>query len=168
MHYIRCIYFLHLFQQNYVIIIVIAECYFYGHICFGKDMLFIPVKHHHIHINSMFLVVFTFCSDHLRHYIDGGAAGKNAAELNIGVRPRHGATFIVSSGLGSENRLVGHESYIVQMEKIRRAALPSRRSATSTSPARSIIPEYGHSSPDSNASSFVERDEQRRHGAGRQ
>jgi hypothetical protein len=82
------------------------------------------------------------------------AAGQNAAELNIGVRPRHGATFIVSSGLGSENRLVGHESYIVQMEKIRRAALPSRRSATSTSPARSIIPEYGHSSPDSNASSF--------------
>jgi hypothetical protein len=48
---------------------------------FAKDMLFISLKRHHIHINSMFLVVFTFSSDDLRHHIDDGAEGQNAVEL---------------------------------------------------------------------------------------
>ncbi|XP_034583045.2 proline-rich receptor-like protein kinase PERK4 [Setaria viridis] len=83
-------------------------------------------------------------------------------ELNDGVRPGHGATFSSSSGSGSEYGS-GHGSYTAQMERIRRAALPSPEYSADYPGS---IPEFGHPSPASSASS-VERDERRRHGAGR-
>jgi hypothetical protein len=47
------LFFLQLFEHNYVIIIVIEECYFYEHILFGRGYVIHLVKHH-IHINPMY------------------------------------------------------------------------------------------------------------------
>jgi hypothetical protein len=83
-------------------------------------------------------------------------------ELNDGVQWDHGATCSSSSGLGSEYRS-GHGSYTAQMERIRRAALPSPEYSADYPGS---IPEFAHPSSDSSANSSVERDERWRQGAG--
>nr|CAB3451890.1 unnamed protein product [Digitaria exilis]CAB3455650.1 unnamed protein product [Digitaria exilis] len=88
-------------------------------------------------------------------------------ELNDGVRPGHGATFSSSSGgSGSEyGSGSGGSSYTAQMERIRRAALPSPEYSANYPGS---IPEFGHPSPASSvATSAAERDDRRRHGGRR-
>ncbi|CAN6202973.1 unnamed protein product [Urochloa humidicola] len=86
-------------------------------------------------------------------------------ELNDGVRPGHGATFSSSSGGSGSSDYggSGSGSYTAQMERIRRAALPSPEYSADYPGS---IPEFGHPSPASSASS-VERDDRRRHGGRR-
>ncbi|CAO1948818.1 unnamed protein product [Urochloa humidicola] len=85
-------------------------------------------------------------------------------ELSDGVRPGHGANFSSSSGgSGSDYGGSGSGSYTAQMERIRRAALPSPEYSADYPGS---IPEFGHPSPASSASS-VERDDRRRHGGRR-
>ncbi|XP_066393265.1 proline-rich receptor-like protein kinase PERK4 [Miscanthus floridulus] len=88
-------------------------------------------------------------------------------ELNDGVRPGHGAAFGSGSGSGSTGSSGSDyggsgSSYTAQMERIRRAALPSPEYSADYPGS---IPEFGHPSPASSASS-VER-EDRRHRGGR-
>ncbi|PUZ68364.1 hypothetical protein GQ55_2G021400 [Panicum hallii var. hallii] len=82
-------------------------------------------------------------------------------ELNDGARG-HGGTSSSGSGSGSEYGS-GSGSYTAQMERIRRAALPSPEYSADYPGS---IPEYGHPSPASSASP-AERDERRRHGGPR-
>ncbi|CAL5067159.1 unnamed protein product [Urochloa decumbens] len=84
-------------------------------------------------------------------------------ELNDGVRPGHGATFSSSSGGSGSDYGSGSGSYTAQMERIRRAALPSPEYSADYPGS---IPEFGHPSPASSASS-VDRDDRRRHGGRR-
>jgi hypothetical protein len=88
-------------------------------------------------------------------------------ELSDGVRPGHGAAFGFGSGSGSAGSSGSDyggsgSSYTAQMERIRRAALPSPEYSADYPGS---IPEFGHPSPASSASS-VER-EDRRHRGGR-
>nr|CAB3502927.1 unnamed protein product [Digitaria exilis] len=84
-------------------------------------------------------------------------------ELNDGVRPGHGATFSSSSGGSGSGS--GGLSYTAQMERIRRAALPSPEYSADYPGS---IPEFGHPSPASSvATSAAERDDRRRHGGRR-
>ncbi|XP_039834228.1 proline-rich receptor-like protein kinase PERK4 [Panicum virgatum] len=73
-------------------------------------------------------------------------------------RAGHGS----ASGSGSDDYGSGSGSYTAQMERIRRAALPSPEYSADYPGS---IPEYGHPSPASSASP-VDRDERRRHGGG--
>ncbi|CAL5091142.1 unnamed protein product [Urochloa decumbens] len=84
-------------------------------------------------------------------------------ELNDGVRPGHGTAFSSSSGGSGSEYGSGSGSYTAQMERIRRAALPSPEYSADYPGS---IPEFGHPSPASSASS-VERDDRRRHGGRR-
>ncbi|XP_066396704.1 proline-rich receptor-like protein kinase PERK4 [Miscanthus floridulus] len=88
-------------------------------------------------------------------------------ELNDGVRPGHGTAFGSGSGSGSAGSSGSDydgsgSSYTAQMERIRRAALPSPEYSADYPGS---IPKFGHPSPTSSASS-VER-EDRRHRGGR-
>ena len=81
-------------------------------------------------------------------------------EFNDAARAGHGGAS--SSGSGSDYGS-GSGSYTAQMERIRRAALPSPEYSADYPGS---IPEFGHPSPASSASP-VERDERRRHGGPR-
>ena len=81
-------------------------------------------------------------------------------EFNDAARAGHGGAS--SSGSGSDYGS-GSGSYTAQMERIRRAALPSPEYSADYPGS---IPEFGHPSPASSASP-VERDELRRHGGPR-
>ncbi|WVZ61837.1 hypothetical protein U9M48_011649 [Paspalum notatum var. saurae] len=82
-------------------------------------------------------------------------------ELSDGVRPGHGgAAFSSSSGGSGSGSEYGSGSYTAQMERIRRAALPSPEYS---SEYPGSIPEYGHPSP----ASSVDRDDRRRQGGRR-
>jgi len=86
-------------------------------------------------------------------------------ELNDGVRPGHGAAFgsgsgsSGSAGSGSDYGGSDGSSYTAQMERIRRAAMPSPEYSADYPGS---VPEYGHPSP----ASSDER-EDRRHRGGR-
>ncbi|XP_062187913.1 proline-rich receptor-like protein kinase PERK4 [Phragmites australis] len=82
-------------------------------------------------------------------------------ELNDGVRPGHSSMFSSSSGSGPE---YGSGSYTAQMERIRRAALPSPEYSAEYPGS---IPEFGHPSPASSADSGEQDDRRRRHGGRR-
>ncbi|KAL6880257.1 hypothetical protein ACP4OV_011822 [Aristida adscensionis] len=77
-------------------------------------------------------------------------------ELNDGVRPGHSTMF--SSSSGSSGSEYGSGSYTREMERIRRAALPSPEYSAEYAGS---IPEFGHPSPASSADSREQDD--RRH-----